>query len=211
MEKGMKKFFKSSIATSILLLILGGLLVFDSERTIITISYIIGGVLVGIGGLAVLDFVKKATSEPDKYNLDIIYGVSSIILGILIITNPQAIASIIPIVIGLSIVIISCTKLQYAFGLKENNNDMWKATMIISTISIIFGMIILFNPFKVAVGITRVVGILIIFYAILDLSSTIALKINIHKSAKEEKIVEAKVIEENPKKKKQTKRKKDAK
>ncbi|MBE6157528.1 MAG: hypothetical protein E7160_01915 [Firmicutes bacterium] len=209
MEKGIKKLFKSSIVTSIVLLILGALLVFESERTIVTISYVLGGILVGIGGIAIIDFIKKATSEPGKYNLDIIYGVSSIILGILIITNPHAIASIIPIVIGLSIIVISCTKLQYAFGLKESGNEIWKATMIISTISIICGMVLLFNPFKVAVGITKIAGVFIIIYAILDLSSTIALKLNIN--AKEEKIVEAKVIEEKtkPKKEKKTKKKDD--
>lgn len=205
MEKQMKKFFKSSIATAILLLLLGGLLIFESEKTIVTISYVLGGILVGVGGIAILDFIKKATSEPGKYNLDIMYGVSSIILGILIITHPEAIASIIPIVIGLSIIVISCSKLQYAFGLKESGNEIWKATMIISIISIVCGMVLLFNPFKAAVGITRIVGIFIIIYAILDLSSTVTLKLNINKISKKEEIVDAEVISEEENKTKSKK------
>jgi len=200
MEKQMKKFFKSTIVTSFVLLVLGLLLVFESEKTIFTISYIIGGILVGLGGVAVINYIKKVTETPEKYNLDIAYGVSSIVLGILIITNPKAIASVIPIIIGLGIIISSCTKMQYAINLKTKEDELWKMTMILSVISIICGIVLLFNPFKVAVGITRVVGIFIVIYSIVDIASTIALKTNISKSAtKEEKIVDAEVIKEEEK------------
>ena len=45
MEKIMKKFMKSSMITSTILIILGILLIFQSETTVMAISYIIGGIL----------------------------------------------------------------------------------------------------------------------------------------------------------------------
>lgn len=198
MEKLMQKFLRSSLITSIVLIVLGLLLVFESEATIFTISYVIGGILIALGVLAIMNFIKSAESMDDKYNLNIIYGVVTVILGILIITNPQAIASVIPIVIGLGIIISSCTKLQYAFQLKANENELWKTTMVISVISTICGIVLLFNPFEAAVGITRIVGIFIVVYAVLDIISTIAIKNNVKKFHQviEQTIEDAEIIEE---------------
>ena len=201
MESLMKKFFRSSMMTSIVLLVLGFMLIFKSEATIISISYIIGAILVAIGVLAIIKFIKN-TNNVSKNELDIVYGVVTIILGILIITNPEAIASIIPIVLGISIIISSATKLQYAFELKANENRLWKTTMVISVISTICGIILLFNPFKGAVMFTKIVGIFIVVYAVLDLISTITIKRNvtiIHEAI-EGTITDAEIIEEKEEK-----------
>ena len=55
----MKKFFRSSILTSLVLVILGILLVIFSDETIMAISYFIGGVLVLIGVVGVIVFTRK--------------------------------------------------------------------------------------------------------------------------------------------------------
>ena len=120
-------------------------------------------------------------------------------MGVLVVSTPEAIASIIPIIIGIGIVISSATKLQYSFELKSCNNPQWKATMIVSIISTICGIILLFNPFKGAVVITQVVAIFIIVYGLLDIISTIIIKKNvnaIHKAIEEE-VSEAEVVSES--------------
>ena len=59
MERLMKQFLRSSIITSIILMVLGILLVFQSETTIMTISYVIGGILVAVGALALIRYVRN--------------------------------------------------------------------------------------------------------------------------------------------------------
>lgn len=210
MENLMKKFFRSSMITSLFLIILGILLIFQSELTIISISYVIGAVLVVIGVLAIIKFIRN-TNKEIKSDLDIVYGVVTIILGSLVIVHPQAIASIIPIILGICIVISSATKLQYSFELKANNNNLWKTTMSVAIIGAIFGIILLFNPFKGAVMVTKIVGFFILAYAILDMISTITIKRNvtiIQNNMIDRNIEDAEVIsEEEPKEKKKTKRK----
>ena len=49
MERIMSRFFKSSIISSLALVALGILLIIESEATIITISYVIGGFLIALG------------------------------------------------------------------------------------------------------------------------------------------------------------------
>ena len=206
----MKKFLKSSIITSIILMMLGILLIFQSETTIMMISYIIGGVLVAVGALALIRYVKSGESPAIRNELDIIYGIVTIVFGVIIIRNYQIIASIIPIVIGIAIIVSSAGKLNYAFQLKASENSLWKTTMVVSVISTICGLILLFNPFKAALGIMKIIGGFIIVYSILDIISTFAIKssvIKIHKAV-EETITDAEIISEDDKKKKKKKRKK---
>ena len=129
MKDIINKIFKSSILGALALVVLGVLLIFESEATIVTISYVIGGVLVAIGVLALLKFYKEV-KENDDTGMDLVYGIVSIVLGIVVISNPKAIASIIPIIMGLIIILNSGTKLQYSIELKRNNNNLWKSTMI---------------------------------------------------------------------------------
>lgn len=198
MKDIINKIFKSSILGALSLVILGILLIFESEATIVTISYVIGGILVAIGVLALLKFYKEVKDNDDNdTGMDLVYGIISIVLGIVVISNPKAVASIIPIVMGLIIILNSGTKLQYSIELKRNNNNLWKSTMILSLISTLCGVLLIFNPFKGAAFLTRLIGFLILLYAVLDIISTITIKSTVKKikTAINEGIEEAKVIE----------------
>ena len=213
MDKLMKKFFRSSLVSSITLFVLGVLIIFKSEVTIIAISYLVGGVLIALGAFAIIQFIKNIEIS-GKNDLDILYGVVTIILGLLIVKNPKLIASVLPIIIGVAIIINSSTKLQYAFELKKENNQQWKTTMVISIISVICGVILLFNPFKGAVIITQTIGIFIIIYAVLDIVSTSIIKKNakyihdaINAENEEATIIEEKEIKTSENKNKSNQRK----
>ena len=196
MDKLMKKFLRSSLITSIILIALGILLIFQSEATIIAISYILGGVLVSLGVVSAIKFIKKSNMQ--KSELDLVYGIVCVVLGVLVIKNPEAIASIIPVILGISIIISSANKLQYALELRANSNKLWKTTMIISIISTLCGVVLIFNPFKAVTYFTKVVGVFIVIYSLLDIISAYTIKRNvkIFQKSIEEKIVEAEIIEE---------------
>ena len=206
MKSLMNKIFKSSILGALALVVLGILLIFESEATIVTISYVIGGILVAIGVLALLKFYKEV-KENDDTGMDLVYGIISIILGIVVISNPKAVASIIPIIMGLLIILNSGTKLQYSIELKKNNNNLWKSTMILSLISTLCGVLLIFNPFKGAAFLTRLIGFLILLYAILDIISTMAIKNTVKKikTAINDGIEDAKILEVKEKKTKKDK------
>lgn len=212
----MKNLLKSSIVTSILLLTLGILLVFESEATIYTISYIVGAILICAGAYALIRFFTNSKKTTNSIiGLDVLYGIVTIILGGLIIKNPGAIGSLLPIVLGIAIIVSSANKIQYAFSLKNGDNDLWKTTMVISIVGTICGVVLLFNPFAGAVLIMRIVGIFIIIYAILDAVSTFIIKKNVEEfrnvisstKVEEADIVEEKETKENKKKSKKSTKK----
>lgn len=215
MSNIISKFSKSSIISSIVLCAFAILLIVQSEATIVTMSYILGGVLVAIGALAILKFVKNVNEM--ESSLDVVYGLSCVILGVLIITNPKAIASVIPFIIGIVIVVNSAIKLQYSLELRREENELWVSTFILAIIMTICGIVLIFNPFEGAVFLTRIVGVFILIYAVLDLISTFVIRNTfkkIHTAINESVVKEVEILEEKdaeeeeePKKKKNKKKK----
>ena len=210
MNSIINKLFKSSIISSIALIAFGLLLILQSEVTIITISYIIGGLLIALGVIAGLSFFKNI-KDRNKNDLHIVYGIVCIILGVIVIQNPEAIASIIPFVLGLVIIINSATKLQYSFELYKEKNSLWLSTLVLSIIMVVCGIVLIFNPFKGAILLTRIVGIFILIYSVLDLISTFVISKTFKKiqNSIEENIKDAEVIEETTVEKKEEKKKKE--
>ena len=204
MDNFMSKFMRSSIISSIALAILGVFLFIKSELTIVSISYIIGAILVGVGLVSIIKYIGNLNKNI-KNELDIVYGTVTVVLGILVISNPKAIASIIPFIIGIIIVLSSATKLGYGFELRKSNSDLWIGTVVISLITMLCGILLIFNPFAGAEFILKVVGALIFIYAILDIISTFRIRKTIkpiQKAIKNveknvESVVEAEVIEDN--------------
>ena len=197
MSSIISKFTRSSIVSSIILFGFAILLITQSEATIMTISYVIGGILVALGVLAELRFIKNIKDMTSS--LDIIYGICCVILGILVIKNPEAIASAIPLVIGFIIVVSSAMKLQYSLELRKEKNELWLSTLILSVITTICGIVLIFNPFEGAKFLTTIVGIFILVYAVLDLISTIVIHNTFKKIQTEinkKMIKDAEVLEE---------------
>ena len=203
MKRFISNIIRTSVICSIALIALGLLLIIKSEATIITISYIIGGILIAIGALAEVNYFKEHKYANNVEDLDVVYGIISIILGIIVIKNPEAIASILPLVIGVLIIANSVVKLQYSLELRREENDLWVSTLVLSIIMVICGVLLVFNPFKGAVFLTRIVGIFILVYAILDLVSTFFIKNTLDSIKKtideaiDETISDAKVIVED--------------
>lgn len=214
MENFIAKFMRSSIFGSIALAILGVFLFIKSELTIVSITYVIGAVLVGIGLVAMLKYIANINKSV-KNEIDIIYGTVTVILGIVVISNPKAIASIIPFVLGIIIILSSAAKLGYGFELRKNNNQLWTGTVIIALITMLCGVLLIFNPFAGAEFILKIVGALIFIYAVLDIVSTFRIRKTIKPLKKalqnKEVIVEAEVIEDNTniEKKKEKKNKRE--
>ncbi|MBR3210850.1 MAG: DUF308 domain-containing protein [Bacilli bacterium] len=202
MKEIISKFTKSSIISSFALVALAILLITDSEATITGISYIIGAVLIAIGALAEINYLKNIKEK--IADLDIIYGIVCVILGVLVITNPLAIEGVIPFVIGFIIVVNSAIKLQYSLELRKENNELWFSTLILSIIMTVCGIVLIFNPFQGRDIVSIIIGIFILIYAILDLISTFVIKNTFKRIqnaisetvAKEQELIENKIEEE---------------
>ena len=158
MKIEVKKVIWPSLISSIFLLLLGLLLFFKSGATLIAISYLIGGILSAVGIIAIINFLRN--SSKDIFNqLNIIYGVVSIVAGIFLVTVPEFIGSIIPVVVGITVIISSSLKLQQALFLKNMNSKYFMPSLIMAILCLVCGVVILFNPFTSAVVVTKIIGL----------------------------------------------------
>lgn len=180
---------KQSLIPSIMFLTLACLLIFQADKTIAAVSYFIGAILLLLGLVGMISFFRKTEDV-----VFLAYGLVATVAGILLILNPKFIATIIPFVIGIGIIVSSAIKLQEVLDLKKIGLRNWQPSVIIALFEMICGVLIVFNPFGTAVTLLKLAGILLLIFGILDLLNNISINngLNDDKS----KIKEAKLIEE---------------
>jgi len=202
MEKFMTKFLKSSLISSITILIISFFLFFETETTIITISYIIGSILIAIGAITIIKYLNNLKSV-FRNDLDIIYGIGISILGIIVISNPKGLASIIPFILGIIMIITSATKIQLSLDIMKRKEGKMTTSTILLLITCICGVVLIFNPFSGAKLLAKIIGIIILIYSVLDIISTFKIQKIIKKrktNEKDETVTEATIIEDKTKK-----------
>ena len=177
MKRNIEKMWTTSIITSTLLIILGLFLFFQPEATISIIAYTIGGIIIISGVGTLYKSIKK--NQTTGFNLELTLSVIMIIAGLIVILNKEALASLFPLILGIWMIISSTTKLQYAFTLKTMNNQSWISTLIIALLMMLWGILLIFNPFKGALALTKLIGLFIIVYSILNTIESYLLKKNI--------------------------------
>ena len=204
MKVEIKRVIWPSLLSSIFLLLLGILLFFKSSATLMGISYLVGGVLIALGVIAIINFLRNSTKDI-FVELNIVYGIVSIVAGLFLVTVPEFVGSIIPIVVGITIIISSSFKIQQALVLKNLGSKYFAPSIIMAISCLICGVVILFNPFTSAVVVTQIIGLFMIIYAVLDIinsfilkkSSNISVEISTNRRAKKgKKAKTAKVIKE---------------
>ena len=154
---------KYDLLTSIVLLVLGILLLFIPGDIATLVIRLFGIAILALGILSIYNTSKNKSS-----NTDFTYGILISILGLVFISSPQTIASIIPFILGVWIVLRSVVKLQFVSTLKKDGNEYIKS-LVINVLELILGLVLIFNPFKGAEALMRIIGIFIIVYSGLDI------------------------------------------
>ena len=149
-------------------MVIGLLLIIKPESTLTLISCIIGAFLLCVGIINGIKYFTKKDNT-DLTDLSLIIAIIGCIAGIVFITVPEFLASIIPFVIGIVIIIKSIIRIQISLNLKRNNKDTWVYSLITSLIGLALGLVLFLNPFGGAVLMTQIVGIFMVVYAISDL------------------------------------------
>ncbi len=186
LKRKFNQMIRSSLITSIVLIVIGVFLIVKPEEILSLISIIIGIGLVVMGIFGVVNFIKDI-QDNNPMSLDLIYGALCLIVGSVLITNTKIVGSILPIVLGIWMVINSIIKAQYATILKEDNNREWQLTLIISILTLVCGILFIFNPFKGAAVLTQIIGTILVIYSVMDIINIIILKKNIHDFKKDVK------------------------
>lgn len=188
MEIKVKKMNMTSIIFSIIFILIGAFLLARPEDAIHLVSYALGIILLLWGAISIVQFFTDKESQ-NYLDIGFVVGVFVFIFGIIVIVKPNTIASIIPLLLGIWMLINGVTKLSYALTLNRLNNAA--GSIIISVLIIILGILLIFNPFAGAQTLVQILGVIIIIYSALDLAECFAIK----RVIKKDKIIEGTIVE----------------
>lgn len=190
----LKKVFKISLISSIILLIVGIFLIKEGNLFFESISKIIGIIFVVIGLFPIIDYFKNRTNSL-LMGIGLISGIFSIVFGLLFLLNDNILQTIIPVFIGVWMIINGINKTQLSFELKEENEKSWLITFIYSFIVIIVGAYLIINPISGSEFLTDTIGFIICIYAVLDIIDCILIWIK-YKKVNTKTIDKKKVVSE---------------
>ena len=157
---GLIKIKKDSftLISAILFLILGTILITNPDLIIKFITYIIGAIIIILGGIKLFTYLKNKKQELNDYN-NLVLGITFIVIGIIIMFCSSVIAFIIRLIMGAWLLFNGVTKLMLSLELKGIKLQTWYIPLIISIIMIICGLYTILerNIIGVAGGVVLVI------------------------------------------------------
>ena len=172
-----KTFRTSMILLSILLLLLGLVLILWPTTSQRVICYALGVVclIAGISRVVTQWKLRRDLGFQFSYLL----GVLLALLGVLLLLKADVMIAIFGALVGLVLTADSIVKLQMSFQMRKLALPHWKAHAIAAAVLLVFGIVMLFDPFAGAKAMSIVMGAVLIVDAIANLWTVIELRGNV--------------------------------
>lgn len=157
---------------AILYILLGIVLLFFPQTTLLTICYAFACILGVIGIGYIVTYIRSDTLKTYQRN-DFVVGLTYLVLAIFIALKTEIIISLLPVLLGLAFIISSIVKLQHALDLMQVKFKNWWVVLLIALSSAALGLYLIIHPFAAAATMVRVIGIAAIWNGITDIGTGI--------------------------------------
>ena len=177
--EAVKKVKWSIIILAVAYMVLGVVIIISPGKTLNIFSYILAATLIVFGTINLIQYMRTDAMEVfNKY--DLVIGFSSIIGGVLIIINVDKFQNIILIALGFMVMISGILKFQNSVNLMRLKANNWHITFGMAIINIVFGVILLINPFAIELFLV-LLGIGFIFSGLTDIIVTLMISSTLSK------------------------------
>lgn len=170
--KMLKEMKWEAILSGILYILLGIVALVIPETMQKTLGYLIGIVLIVAGLVSMVCYLLRDARE-NYYHNEFVFGLLGIVLGAVVLYKVEIVISLIPFILGVLVMCSGCSKLQDAIDLKRLGYGSWLGLLVAAAINIILGVVLIYNPFKAAILLFRVLGVVLILSGAGDCFSTI--------------------------------------
>jgi uncharacterized membrane protein HdeD (DUF308 family) len=167
----MKNFFyradNHGVLLSILMVVLGLVLaiwpghVMTSAMTILGIALLAGG--------ALLIFSWYSGRNRDSSVITLAEGIVLAVAGLVVLIAPKFLISIVPLCVGAVITLNGIFNLAQALDQRKANYNRWTASLVMAILTIVLGLLIVFNPFSTMEMLVVAIGIIIIYNGVSNL------------------------------------------
>lgn len=188
--KVLKEMKWDALLQGVLYVLLGMVALLIPETMQRTLGYIIGIVLIVAGAISMVCYLLREPHQ-NYYRNDFVYGLVSIAIGCVVLYKVELIVALIPFILGILVLASGCGKLQDVIDMKRLNYGNWIAMLVLASVNVIFGVVLICNPFKAAVLLFRIIGVGLIFSGLTDCATTIYFAGQIGKYLKEHEAVDS--------------------
>ena len=142
----------------------------------------VGLVIGGVGGVAIVIGIVhlvryfKLDARASLSSNELAVGLLWLVGGVLVIALHKFLLSIVPVFFGIVMLIGGIAKLQSALQFKRMGAKKWYFELASACLSVVFGAVILINPFTTALLLMRIIGVALLIEGTQDLISRYAYK-----------------------------------
>jgi len=186
--KGLKANYTVSAG---LCMALGLVLLIWPGTTTRIVCMLLGSVLLAYGGFqTVVCLINKEKTFFSQGML--IFGIVVAVVGLWILLRPEMIIMAVPLIIGVLIIIHGVHNVIQAVELQKEAYDKWWVALLFGILTVIFGGLLVYNPFEAAEAAIRIIGISLIYDGASDMwILSRVFKVKRHK----EKVIDAEYVD----------------
>ena len=176
--------FFLSVISSIVSILLGCLLIFETSASIETMAVILGILLILLGAFIIGRYISSELFR-SIFDFSLLYSFLSIISGVLILMDNSLITIIISAYIFANLMMSAINKINLAVVIKKLDLGNWVLPLLVSLLLIAASVVVIINPINSTIVVTKTVGVVVIISAIIDLIEMIAIKCKVKNDKKE--------------------------
>lgn len=151
----------SSLVTNILLLIVGLVLLLQPGESLNLLCRILGAIIMVAGIVEIVIGINGRATFTGTANIG--FGAIITILGLMIVTRPDMLVSLLPFVAGVVITVNAVTSLIKSCQLISGRDKYWWVGILFSIVGIGFGLLLFFRSYEAAEFTARIVGLFLIY------------------------------------------------
>ncbi len=162
----MKKQNGLSLISSIIFLIFGIILFAKPDGVVKLMSNVFGAVLILMGAYRTINYIiQNKRLQVVNYN-ELAFGVTAIVLGIVLIFLSESIAFLLRLIIGIWVIVAGLNKIMQTFYTTDRSNKFY-ALIVMGIVLVGIGLYIVLEA-NLALSI---IGLFMVLYAIIDIVS----------------------------------------
>lgn len=169
--KIMKAYLKglkwNMVIMSVLTVIMGIALIARPDAAALTICSLLGWIILFSGVVSVVFYLRGARSFWEASGL--VLAVIGIVLGIFIIRTPDAVVKFLGYLMAGILLVHGINDVREALEIKGYQDQQWLVALILGVINVLFGILIVWNPFSSAAVLMTIIGIALVYDGVTDL------------------------------------------
>ncbi len=168
MESFLDMVCSSIVVQGVLSIVLGALLAFVPQITTITVINLLALYLAITGIVSLVTYFRSKNQKNSPSVL--VAGVLFLLIALIVFLSPQAVAGILSLLLGVLLTVSGVVDIMRSLELRKRRGSAWAATLVVSIVVAIGGIIIIINPFETAMVFVAVLGVLLMVKGIIDLA-----------------------------------------